>query len=54
LISFNSFPGCDYEPSVKEVIERFQRWLREKNISAFIRKSRGLDIMAACGQLAAR
>lgn len=54
LIPFNSFPGCDYEPSGMEAIERFQRWLREKNISAFIRKSRGPDIMAACGQLAAR
>ncbi len=54
LIPFNSFPGCDFKPSPPEVIERFQALLRSKHISAFIRESRGADIMAACGQLAAR
>ena len=54
LISFNPFPGCEYESSGLEVTQRFQESLREKHISAFIRNSRGSDIMAACGQLAAK
>jgi len=54
LIPFNPFPGSDYEPSPMEVIERFQAELRGFGVSAFIRKSRGSDIMAACGQLAAK
>lgn len=53
LIPFNPFPGCDYESTPMEGIERFQAVLRRLGVSAFIRKSRGSDIMAACGQLAA-
>jgi len=52
LIAFNPFPGTDLKPSPRHVIEEFQAILRAKNLSAFIRKSRGADILAACGQLA--
>jgi len=39
------------EPSA-ERIEEFQRILKEKGVRAFVRYSRGRDVMAACGQLA--
>ncbi len=54
LIPFNPFPGCDYQPTSMTDIERFQALLRGQGVSAFIRLSRGSDIMAACGQLAAK
>lgn len=51
LIPFNPFPGSDFRPSPREVVEDFQQILREKHLTTIIRKSRGQDIMAACGQL---
>ena len=51
LIPFNEFPGSpDKRPSEESVL-RFQEILAEHHFSAFIRKSRGADILAACGQL---
>lgn len=51
LIPFNAFPGSPYKrPSEKSVL-RFQEILAENHYSIFIRKSRGADILAACGQL---
>ena len=35
-------------------VERFQNRLRERGVAAFIRRTRGDDIAAACGQLALR
>ena len=52
LISFNPFPGCRFESSPRKTIEEFQTVLIDRHLSVFIRKSRGADIMAACGQLA--
>ena len=52
LIAFNEFDGCPYNRPSEEVIENFQRLLYEGNITAIIRKSKGSDILAACGQLA--
>jgi len=52
LIPFNPFPGTDFRPSAPEVIERFQRLLLDANVNATVRRSRGRDIQAACGQLA--
>jgi len=52
LIGFNEFEGCPYSRPSDEVIENFQRILYEGNITAIIRKSKGSDILAACGQLA--
>jgi 23S rRNA (adenine2503-C2)-methyltransferase len=42
----------ELEASSDERIERFQKILFENNITAIIRKSKGKEIMAACGQLA--
>lgn len=51
LIPFNEFPGSPFHrPSDQEVL-RFQSILREAGLEAFVRKSRGRDILGACGQL---
>ena len=51
LIPFNPWPGVDYECSDWKQIERFCDIVYEGGFSAPIRKPRGRDIMAACGQL---
>jgi 23S rRNA (adenine2503-C2)-methyltransferase len=53
LIPFNPFPGAGFAPSPRGRLVRFQAILREHGLNATIRESRGLDIQAACGQLAA-
>jgi 23S rRNA (adenine2503-C2)-methyltransferase len=51
LIPWN--PGeLPYQPPRADRVEAFRRILAEKGILAFVRDSRGQDIMAACGQLA--
>jgi 23S rRNA (adenine2503-C2)-methyltransferase len=52
LIPFNPFPGTNYRRSSQATIERFRDELNERGIIATIRKTRGEDIDAACGQLA--
>ena len=52
LIPFNPFPGTDYECSSRNQIERFKQYLMDKGLVATVRKTRGDDIVAACGQLA--
>ena len=54
LIPFNSFPGASYRCSAPEVIDQFCNCLRSRGIVATIRRTRGDDIDAACGQLAGR
>jgi 23S rRNA (adenine2503-C2)-methyltransferase len=51
LIPFNPWPGSTYECSDEERIRRFSDIVFEAGISAPIRRPRGRDIMAACGQL---
>ena len=51
LIPFNPWPGVEYECSSDERIKRFSDIIYEAGISAPIRRPRGRDIMAACGQL---
>ena len=51
LIPFNEFPGAPYKRPSGESVLRFQEILTGHNYSVFIRKSRGADILAACGQL---
>jgi 23S rRNA (adenine2503-C2)-methyltransferase len=51
LIPFNPFPGCDFERPSPERIQAFQQILIDKHFTSVIRYSKGLDIMAACGQL---
>ena len=51
LIPFNPFPGTDYECSEMAVIERFRDILMKAGYATIIRRTRGDDIDAACGQL---
>lgn len=52
LIQFNPAEGLPYRPSTPEATHAFQRVLMDGGVTATIRRSRGLDILAACGQLA--
>jgi 23S rRNA (adenine2503-C2)-methyltransferase len=52
LIPFNPFPNTTYKRSPPEVIERFQTLLMKAGYITTLRKTRGDDITAACGQLA--
>jgi len=52
LIPFNIFPGTKYRRSPAAVILRFRDILNENGVIATIRRTRGDDIDAACGQLA--
>ena len=51
LIPLNSHPSVDLSPSSMKEILRFQEILINHNYTAIIRKSKGQDISAACGQL---
>ncbi len=51
LIPFNPWPGAPYTCSSNNRIHAFGRVLIEAGIASPIRKTRGEDIMAACGQL---
>ena len=52
LIPFNPFPNSGYHCSSPNVIKQFQQVLMDANIITTVRKTRGDDIDAACGQLA--
>ena len=54
LIPFNPFPGTRYRRSPAHVIQRFRDELLQRGLLATIRRTRGDDIDAACGQLAGR
>jgi len=54
LIPFNPFPGSAFRTSPRPRVLAFQRILLDAGIVATIRKTRGDDIDAACGQLAGR
>jgi 23S rRNA (adenine2503-C2)-methyltransferase len=51
LIPFNAFPGAPYEEPTQEAVLAFQRVLVKAGYEVWIRKRRGEDILAACGQL---
>jgi 23S rRNA (adenine2503-C2)-methyltransferase len=52
LIPFNPFPNNPYKRSLPDVIEKFQNICEKSKIVTTVRKTRGDDIDAACGQLA--
>lgn len=52
LIPFNSFPGSDFRRSTSEAVRIFRDVLMQAGIITTVRKTRGDDIAAACGQLA--
>jgi 23S rRNA (adenine2503-C2)-methyltransferase len=54
LIPFNPFPGTEFATSPRSRIRVFQKVLQDEGYIATIRKTRGEDIDAACGQLAGR
>ena len=54
LIPHNPADPLPYQPSSDAQVESFRRILESKRVHAFVRKPRGRDILAACGQLAAR
>jgi 23S rRNA (adenine2503-C2)-methyltransferase len=51
LIALNPGPGIDFTTPSEERVVAFQKILREAGIPAFVRRPRGRDIYAACGQL---
>ncbi|MGC2172025.1 MAG: 23S rRNA (adenine(2503)-C(2))-methyltransferase RlmN [Candidatus Sulfotelmatobacter sp.] len=51
LIALNPGPGIDFTTPAPERVATFQRILREAGMPAFVRRPRGRDIYAACGQL---
>jgi 23S rRNA (adenine2503-C2)-methyltransferase len=54
LIPFNPFPGTRYTRSPAPVIQRFRDELLQRGVLATVRRTRGEDIDAACGQLAGK
>jgi len=54
LIPYNPHEGCDFDRPSEEVIQAFYDILFDKNYTVIIRRSKGQDISAACGQLRAR
>jgi len=54
LIPFNPFPGSGYKTSSNNAVHRFQDVLMAAGLITVIRKTRGEDIDAACGQLAGK
>lgn len=54
LIPHNSAEQLDYHPPAPEQVARFKNILESRGISAYVRRPRGRDIYAACGQLAAK
>jgi 23S rRNA (adenine2503-C2)-methyltransferase len=51
LIAWNPGPGIEYATPQAETVEAFRRTLAGEGIPAYVRKPRGRDIYAACGQL---
>lgn len=51
LIPFNPFPGSLFQSPTEEAIALFQAVLRGTGLDVFVRKSRGRDVLGACGQL---
>ena len=53
LIVYNAVEGAPYKAPTPEAVLAFEKYLWSKNITAIVRKSKGQDINAACGQLRA-
>ncbi len=52
IIEYNPIDGADFKKSDADRIDKFAQYLREHRVAVTVRKSRGKDIDAACGQLA--
>lgn len=53
LIPFNAYSDCEYDRPDDTSVLRFQDILAKANMTVIIRKSKGQEILAACGQLKA-
>mgnify|MGYP006136628657 FL=1 len=51
LIEFNVWPGVGYEPSNKKAVNNFFNLIKSSGHIVTLRKSKGEDILGACGQL---
>ena len=51
LLPLNAAPGIPYERPSDERVNRFAQILADHGVNVSVRKSRGRDIRAACGQL---
>ena len=51
LIAWNPGPGIPYATPAAEAVEAFRRSLAAEKVPAYVRRPRGRDIYAACGQL---
>lgn len=54
LIPFNEHESSDFRTPSQETIDKFHKYLLDKNVTVITRSSRGSDISAACGQLKGR
>lgn len=52
IIEYNPIDGSEFQPAHKSKVDAFARFLESKNLVVNVRRSRGKDIDAACGQLA--
>jgi len=51
LIPFNEFPGSPFHRPSENTVSTFQTIVRQAGLDVFVRKSRGRDVLGACGQL---
>lgn len=51
LIPLHPGGGLGFDPTPRDAIHQFANWIRDDGVEVAIRRSRGLDISAACGQL---
>ncbi len=51
LIPFNPYDGAEFRRPADGKVEAFRDMIQSRGITAVVRKSRGRDILAACGQL---
>ncbi len=54
LLRYNPVEALPFDRPTSETVQAFQKMLRNRGVNSHIRKSRGLDIDAACGQLRRR
>jgi 23S rRNA (adenine2503-C2)-methyltransferase len=52
LIPFNPWPGCALEAPDPGAVSAFEDVLKDSPYAVMVRKEKGRDILAACGQLA--
>lgn len=52
IIEYNPIDGADFRKPAEEVVDKFMHLLEKNRVNARLRRSRGKDIDAACGQLA--